>query len=501
MSNINVINPFITKYILPYLSPGPSPKDFQKGDIVEFREDSRRLIVHEVHSNFIEIRFRPTKEEKESHQISFSHYTGEFLHPVSNYEFDFDIRGYQGYFKIFKDTEQLYYVQTVERPSFTKAYQRFQNAKIKFDTSGIHFKSQLFEEPQVEKLSSHVTNLYESILEYRHSDLYVDHFHPGSNEKVLDIVHPSMYPYIKDVSVVKDFEKDESELTIDYWNRPYEDSIFQMLPSEFKIDESGKCTIKSYINNLPVSQERVYQNISNLFENILPEIENVWSHLKTTKMYDDEETEIYELMDEFKAEQPFQHHSLKGKTLQVITKITTVDLSNETLEGVWHVEGMSHENIVVTAVCVLDQAKDIETNLQFRRRFTLHEASKISSSTGQQRPTYLNQYLGYHTSPDKDKEGLLPLGKVSTQTGSLTVFPNSHIHKLDIKSSGMHQERTVIVFWIVNPEKRIISTKNVEPQQDKISFAIARENQIRFMEERKYHKKNFNVRSLNLCEH
>ena len=89
------------------------------------------------------------------------------------------------------------------------------------------------------------------------------------------------------------------------------------------------------------------------------------------EMYDDEETEIYELMDEFKAEQPFQHHSLKGKTLQVITKITTVDLSNESLEGVWHVEGMSHENIVVTAVCVLDQAKDIETNLQFRRRFTL----------------------------------------------------------------------------------------------------------------------------------
>jgi hypothetical protein len=494
MSNINVINPFVTKYILPYLSPESSLKDYQKGDIVDFGDDPRKFIVNHVTPNFMEIRFKPSKEEKETNKLKISLYDGKE-------EFDFVIQGYQGYLKVKKDYDQLYNIKTVERPSFTKAYQRYQNTKIKFDTSGIHFMTQLFEEPEVEKLSHLITNLYQSILEYRNSDLYVDHFHPGSNEKVLDIVHPSMYPYIKGVSVVKDFSEDMTEGKNDYWNRPYEDSIYQMLPSEFKIDESGKCTIESYINNLPTSQEKVYQDISNLFENILPEITNVWSHLKTTKLYDNEDKELYYVSNECKAEQPLQHHSLRGKTLQVITKITTVDLSNETLEGVWHVEGMSHENIVVTAVCVLDQAKDIETNLHFRKRFSLYEASKIAGSTGQERPTYLNQYLGYHTSPDKDKAGLIPLGKVSTQTGSLTVFPNSHIHKLDVKSSGMHQQRTVIVFWIVNPEKRIISTKNVEPQHDEWSFDSAKKHQVQFMEDRKFHKKSFNVRSLNLCEH
>ena len=28
---------------------------------------------------------------------------------------------------------------------------------------------------------------------------------------------------------------------------------------------------------------------------------------------------------------------------------------NETIEGAWHVEGMSHENIVMTAVAVLNK--------------------------------------------------------------------------------------------------------------------------------------------------
>ena len=41
--------------------------------------------------------------------------------------------------------------------------------------------------------------------------------------------------------------------------------------------------------------------------------------------------------------------SFKGKELQVIVKIVEYILQpQQTYEGVWHAEGMSHENIVMT---------------------------------------------------------------------------------------------------------------------------------------------------------
>ena len=42
-----------------------------------------------------------------------------------------------------------------------------------------------------------------------------------------------------------------------------------MVPSEFKIDKFGKCKIESYINNLPITETVLYENIwsySNTFE-------------------------------------------------------------------------------------------------------------------------------------------------------------------------------------------------------------------------------------------
>ena len=64
-----------------------------------------------------------------------------------------------------------------------------------------------------------------------------------------------------------------------------------------------------------------------------------------------------------------------------------------------------------------------------------------------------------------------------------------------------HGKRTVVVFWLINPDRRIISTKHIDKQQGKMSFKDAEMHRIKLMEERKYHKQKFNVRDLNLCEH
>ena len=71
--------------------------------------------------------------------------------------------------------------------------------------------------------------------------------------------------------------------------------------------------------------------------------------------------------------------SLRGRTLQVITKIVDYEVPpGATHEGVWHVEGMSHENIVATALVVLRKDAALSGgDLQFQRSFTLGEESEL----------------------------------------------------------------------------------------------------------------------------
>jgi hypothetical protein len=54
---------------------------------------------------------------------------------------------------------------------------------------------------------------------------------------------------------------------------------------------------------------------------------------------------------------------------------------------------------------------------------------------------------------------------------------------------------------LVDPEKRIISTAHVPPQQGKFSPDEAKKIQLALMEERRLHKQSLNVRAVELCEH
>ena len=189
----------------------------------------------------------------------------------------------------------------------------------------------------------------------------------------------------------------------------------------------------------------------------------------------------------------------------------------DSLEGAWHVEGMSHENIVATAVCVIEQTKNVKQELFFKRKFTKCEVSKILTDDDDKLydypyggVEYINKFLSVNYEYDdnlheKDKlDGLLPLGHVSTETSSLIVFPNSHIHKLDLKNNSKTKgHRTVVVFWLINPDVRIISTKNINRQQNTTSFTSkeAKIHRLELMEERKHYKQSFNIRNINLCEH
>ena len=113
----------------------------------------------------------------------------------------------------------------------------------------------------------------------------------------------------------------------------------------------------------------------------------------------------------------------------------------------------------------------------------------------QSRPVVLNTFAS---------EGFIPLGHFPTSEGYLLVFPNCHIHKIS-KMINTHQKevgsRRIVVFFFVNPEKKLVSTREVPPQQDSMSLKIAKDFRLELMTERKYDKEKLNVRDIELCEH
>ena len=303
-------------------------------------------------------------------------------------------------------------------------------------------------------------------------------YHPGSNNKVRDIVHPSVHPYVKG-------KKSKAKKT-DFFKRPYESSKYQWLPSEFKIDSTGKCEIASYINNLPIGEKPMYESIGKLFDQVLPELERAYSYACTIKIFSDDEDLSY------KEKVQLSKINLSDKKLQVITKIVQVTLGpGESLPGSWHVEGMSHENILATASCTLEQPDGFETKLYFKRGYYAEEAGYLMMGTSQYPPEPV--YEMYHAN-------LVPIGKADIKSGSLVVFPNNFVHKVDMRNTtDTPLTRTILVFWLINPEEQIKSTKDIEQQT--WDWEQVEKVRLELMKERTFYKQTFNQRKINLCEH
>lgn len=335
-------------------------------------------------------------------------------------------------------------------------------------------------------------------------------YHPNTGTVVLDVVHPSLYPYLHGVSKVTGAEANlprfcrgtqQHTHKKDFWERPYEDSKFQWLPSIFDVSEDGEnVSISSYINNLDRQQYHdVYVGLERLFKLFLPLFEKVYSYVRAVKFHGFEEVD-----DFFDVERTYQPDdsaaSLRGRELKVITKIVEYQLrEGDEFDGVWHVEGMSHENIIATGLFILDREDDFGGGeLLFKRAFLDFEAAYIFSSVPQCRHPITDAVVS---------DGLRPLGTLPTPKGRMIVFPNSHVHKLSkmFRDQDCAKElvrRRIIVFWLVNPEcNDMVTTRGVLPQQWTVPREDALKYRLELMEERKRHKQDWNVREIELCEH
>lgn len=327
-------------------------------------------------------------------------------------------------------------------------------------------------------------------------------YHPGSGTKVRDLVHPSLYPYIEGRSVAKGSVPKQKDPEYDRFGRPFESSRFQWLPTPFAIAKDGSVQIASYINNLDRQKHpSLYDALAELFATALPLIESVVGYVDGTKFWQEECEDIEhegELPESSGARaKTVKPTKLRERELQVIPKIVEYRLgAGETHEGVWHVEGMSHEHIVATCVYILDRDDSLSGGtLRFKRAYTVEEAGRLFWNIDQCRPRPIEQLVN---------EGTIPLGSLETPQGRLLVFPNSHIHKLSelsLAAGASEGRRRVIVFWIVDPNVQLVSTREVAPQQGVIPQADALAIRLELMEERKRHKQSLNVRAVSLCEH
>ncbi|KAJ3036558.1 hypothetical protein HK097_003806 [Rhizophlyctis rosea] len=334
-------------------------------------------------------------------------------------------------------------------------------------------------------------------------------WHPGSNNQVLDLVHPSLFCYVEGTTPSLSWEeakhlswqqlvgagtppaqsiKDDTDPLRD----PFHSDKFQWLPSEFTVRPDGSTTITSYINNLhPRAYQPLYKILAQIFSHFIPLFNGVLTdlfHPRSNRIdvdpydwyADQPEPEDEDEWDEWhENREPRQPDiptfspppppepspkqpivDLKGRNLQVIIKLASIHLtpSNPTYPGgVWHVEGMDNEHIVASGIYYYDVSNITESKLSFRAavcepEYEQNDDNGVLAIYGLQNEQALVQELG----------------SVVAAEGRAVAFPNLYQHRvqpfslLDPSKPG---HRKILVFFLVDPSETVISTQVVPPQQ------------------------------------
>lgn len=326
-------------------------------------------------------------------------------------------------------------------------------------------------------------------------------------------------------------------------------SKYRWMPSEFKVDADGGVSIDTYINNLhPIKHNDLYGVIGEIFQKFIPLFNRTltdiinWKgpiiDLSSFNWYGDQEFNPGDLdgddydeayreweknreilpvpIPEFKTpDAPEKVIDLKGEPLQVIVKLANIELTPEKPKyngGTWHVEGIDEERIVATGIYYYEMENITESKLTFRQSiedpfYEQYDDRGVREVYGMENEDPLNQILG----------------SLIAEQGRCIVFPNIYQHLVapfklvDKTKPGF---RKILVFFLVDPTVKIISTHNVLPQQpdwddvqpdapaDKRRIMTRQEAEAfreQLMFQRKYARdefqKEFYEREFSLCEH
>ena len=332
--------------------------------------------------------------------------------------------------------------------------------------------------------SQHLHNLKQMV--HNLMTNYPIDYHPWSNDQVIDIVHPSLYCYVKGVS-----KHTDGTICLE---KTTEETKYQWLPSDILINKSGKVTFASYINNL--HDTKYVPLLEKTLTAFIPRLEKV-------------------------LQKP-----LKNRLCQVIVKIGSIVLDNSSEEkqiykgGSWHIEGMPYEHIAATCIYYLDVNNITDSYLEFRKPVVLNE---INIDYPQCDSDYTETHYGIEPGSHYDGKMNRYLGLIKAEEGASVVFPNSLQHRVkdfklkqsvtqditqDIQNviHGIVQGvRTIIAFFFIDPDHTILSTNNVPKQYNIMSLEDAKLYREKLMYQRKYFVNTLNQevyeREYSLCEH
>jgi hypothetical protein len=386
-------------------------------------------------------------------------------------------------------------------------------------------------------------------------------YHPGSDNLVVDLVHPSLYCFVEDRSILRNKETIDKELLPQDPEVPkkkirvgWEDydppsSVYRWMPAEVTCGKDGEVSFDSYINNLHPKQHS-YEAIASILQKFIPlfnrSLTDIVNRTRKPRLdlsrfdwydnaqfnyedygSDDDYDEDYQRWEQtrpilpvpvpkFEAQAaPKKIVDLKGEKLQVIVKLANIELTPEKPKyggGTWHVEGIDQERIVATGIYYYDMDNITESKLTFRHSveepgYEQNDNRGVQEVYGLINDGPLNQVLG----------------NLTAEKGRCIVFPNIYQHYVapfrlvDKTKPGF---RKILVFFLVDPTVKVISTHNVLPQQPdwddveavapaeerkKMTREEAEEMREKLMFERKFARdvvqKEVYERVFSLCEH
>ncbi|MFF0075491.1 DUF4246 domain-containing protein [Streptomyces sp. NPDC005494] len=373
-------------------------------------------------------------------------------------------------------------------------------------------------------------------------------WHPGSGGQVLDLVHPSLFCLVREVSGGP--ERAWQSRTDRYSAYEFSD-MFQWLPTNVDVSAEGDVAFRSYVNNVhPDDHRELAAVLPDLFARMRPVLENVLTDLRHPRplrieadpygWYDSEpehpdrsaygDDQAYaeavsaweEAQDDWwenrrpvipdapaftPPELPGESSrvDLRGRGLQVIVKLATIQLTPEKPEypgGSWHVEGMLNERIVSTGIYYWDSENITESRLSFR-------AALDDPDYEQNDDNGLRDVYGL-----EDEDALnQTLGSASTPAGRCLAFPNILQHRVGsfrLADPARPGCRKILAFFLVDPSERVVSTSDVPPQQPWSETSTMTREQAegyreQLMRERKFfvdeHNEQLYERAFSLCEH
>ncbi|THA57982.1 DUF4246 domain-containing protein [Streptomyces sp. A1136] len=373
-------------------------------------------------------------------------------------------------------------------------------------------------------------------------------WHPGSDGQVLDLVHPSLFCLVREVSGAPE----------NAWRNPtdrystYEFSEkFQWLPTDVDVSDDGDVAFRSYVNNVHPEKHRelatvlpdVFARLRPMFENVLTDLRHPrplrieadpygWydsepeypdeSSYSDGSAYEEAVAAWEEAQDDWwenrrpvipdapaftppRLPDESDRVDLRGRRLQVIVKLATIHLTPDKPEypgGSWHVEGMLNERIVSTGIYYWDSENITESRLGFRAalddpHYEQNDDNGMREVYGLENEDALNQTLG----------------SASTPAGRCLAFPNILQHRVGsfrLVDPTRPGHRKILAFFLVDPAEQIVSTSDVPPQQpwsdtSTMTLEQARQYREQLMHERKFfvdeHNEQLYEREFSLCEH